>query len=139
MARKKNKSTRSTVKSKGKSASRSASRASSPKASPKTAPQLPVPQTPAPPAPAPAPKKSGFTVAGKSIADLIRTGSQHLNRLKEENLRKVVTRLSSAANKRADRMEKSGESSPALDARAQSGGRFSAKGKSGEALKNGSE
>ena len=136
MARKKNKSTRSTVKSKGKSASRSASRASSPKASPKTAPQLPVPQTPAPPAPAPAPKKSGFTVAGKSIADLIRTGSQHLNRLKEENLRKVVTRLSSAANKRADRMEKSGESSPALDARAQSGGRFSAKGKSGEALKN---
>lgn len=139
MARKKNKSTRSTVKGKGKSASRSASRASSPKASPKSspkAPQLPVPQTPAPPAPAPAPKKSGFTVAGKSISDLIRTGSQHLNRLKEENLRKVVTRLSSAANKRADRMEKSGESSPALDARAQSGGRFSAKGKFGEALKN---
>lgn len=141
MARKKNSKSKSNVRSKGKGASRSTSRASSPKASPKAspkvaAPQLPVPQTPAPPAPAPAPKKSGFTVAGKSIADLIRTGSQHLNRLKEENLRKVVTRLSSAANKRADRMEKSGESSPALDAREQSGGRFSAKGKFGEALKN---
>ena len=141
MARKKNKSKSSTVKGKSRASSKKTSPKSSPKASPKTAPkvaalQLPVPQTPAPPAQAPAPKKSGFTVAGKSIADLIRTGSQHLNRLKEENLRKVVTRLSSAANKRADRMEKSGESSPALDARAQSGGRFSAKGKFGEALKN---
>jgi hypothetical protein len=75
-------------------------------------------------------RSSGFTVEGKSVEDLLKTGSAYLKRLTESHLRQVVTRLSSAANKRLRRAEKAGAgNSPAIEKVKNSGGKFSGKGK----------
>ena len=75
-------------------------------------------------------KSTGFTVEGKSVEDLLKTGSTYLKRLTESHLRQVVTRLSSAANKRLRRAEKAGAgNSPAIEKVKNSGGKFTGKGK----------
>lgn len=80
---------------------------------------------------------TGFSVTGKSVEDLLKNGSAHLHQYKEENLRAIVTRLSSAGNKRLRRAESSGATdSPAYQAAQRSGGKFSAKGKDLEGLKS---
>lgn len=82
-------------------------------------------------------KSGGFTVEGKSVNELLRNGSMHLHQYKEENLRAIVTRLSSAANKRLRRAEQSGfTDSPAYQEVQRSGGKFSGKGKDLEGLKS---
>lgn len=81
-------------------------------------------------------KRGGFTVEGKSVEELLRNGSIHLHQYKEENLRAIVTRLSSAANKRLRRAEQSGlTDSPAYQEVQRSGGKFTGKGKDLEGLK----
>lgn len=81
-------------------------------------------------------RSSGFTVEGKSVEELLKNGKAHLHQYKEENLRAIVTRLSSAGNKRLRRFEQSGMSeSPAIAEVRQSGGKFSGKGKDHEGLK----
>ena len=85
------------------------------------------------------PKKRGsgrFTVEGKSVAELLKNGSAHLHQYTESNLRAIVTRLSSAGNKRLRRAEQSGGPvSPAIEDVKKSGGKFSGKGKDHEGLK----
>lgn len=85
------------------------------------------------------PKKrssGAFSVEGKSIEELLRNGGSHLHQYTESNLRAIVTRLSSAANKRLRRFEQSGlADSPAITEVKKSGGRFSGKGKDHEGLK----
>ena len=75
-------------------------------------------------------------VEGKSVPELLKNGSAHLHQYTESNLQAIVTRLSSAANKRLKRFEASGmaDSPAVMDVKA-SGGRFSGKGKDKEGLK----
>lgn len=81
-------------------------------------------------------KSSGFTVEGKSVEDLLKTGSSFLNRLTTSHLRQIVTRLSSAANKRLRRAEAAGAgNSPAILEVKNSGGKFTGKDKDKEGLK----
>lgn len=81
-------------------------------------------------------KSSGFMVEGKSVEDLLKTGSTFLNRLTTQHLRQIVTRLSSAANKRLRRAEAAGAgNSPAILEVKASGGKFSGKDKDKEGLK----
>lgn len=75
-------------------------------------------------------KTTGFTVEGKSVEDLLKTGSAYLTRLTTPHLRQIVTRLSSAGNKRLRRAEKGGSAdSPAIERVKQSGGKFTGKNK----------
>lgn len=77
---------------------------------------------------------SRFTVEGKSIETLLKNGSAHLHQYTESNLRAIVTRLSSAANKRLKRAGDQSDSPAVLEV-ARSGGKFSSKGKDHEGLK----
>lgn len=74
-------------------------------------------------------KQPEYKVSGKSIKDLMNITPRDINSMSKENLARVVTRLSSAANKRARRMKQAGVSSPALRGMERSGGKFSSKGK----------
>lgn len=78
------------------------------------------------------PKK--FTVEGKTVDDLIRSG-RNVGRMTEGTLRQIVTRLASAANKRLRRAEQASLDSPAVKEALESGGKFTAKGKGLEGLK----
>lgn len=68
-------------------------------------------------------------VSGKSIKQLTRIHAATINKMDEATLRAVVTRLSSAANKRIQRIEEKGITTPATREAERGGGRFSAKGK----------
>lgn len=70
-----------------------------------------------------------FKVEGKSIKQLMRLRPSTISRMDAATLGKVVTRLSSAANKRARRIAAKGISTPATRAMERSGGKFSSKGK----------
>ena len=75
-----------------------------------------------------------FTVEGKTVDDLIRSG-RNVGRMTESTLRQIVTRLASAANKRLKRAEQANLDSPAVKEALESGGKFTAKGKGLEGLK----
>ena len=75
-----------------------------------------------------------FTVEGKTVDDLIRSG-RNVGRMTEGTLRQIVTRLASAANKRLRRAEQANLDSPAVKGAMDSGGKFTAKGKGLEGLK----
>lgn len=79
-----------------------------------------------------------FTVEGKTIDQLMKTGSTKLHQLTTKNLKAIVTRLNSAGNKRMRRLEKSGyTTSPAYKRVVESGGDFTVKGiTTREALEN---
>lgn len=81
-------------------------------------------------------KPSDWYVQGKSIDELLKLGSDfnRYQQMGEDKLRQVVNRLASAANKRARRMEKAGENSPALQRLKDSGGPISTKDKTLEEL-----
>lgn len=70
-----------------------------------------------------------FKVEGKSIQQLTRLRPKTISRMSEPELRKVVTRLASAANKRIARIEAKGITTPATRGAEKSGGRFTSKGK----------
>lgn len=74
-------------------------------------------------------KKGRAYVSGKSIKHLTRLHAATINKMDESTLRAVVTRLSSAANKRIQRIEDKGITTPATREAERGGGRFSAKGK----------
>lgn len=74
-------------------------------------------------------KQTAYNVSGKSIKDLMNITPHDINSMDKTSLARVVTRLSSAANKRARRMKQAGVSSPALRGMERSGGKFSSKGK----------
>lgn len=71
---------------------------------------------------------AGFTVSGKSVNDLINLSATQIKNLNRRELSQVVSRLSSAANKRLKRFEKAGIETPATRA-AMKTGKFSVKGK----------
>ncbi len=73
-------------------------------------------------------------MTGKSVDDLLSAG-RNVNRMKEGTLRSIVTRLSSAANKRIRRAESAGQTTPAIEHAKTSGGLFSGAGKKLEELK----
>lgn len=75
-----------------------------------------------------------FSVEGKSIDDLLRSG-RNVGRMTEGTLRQIVTRLASAANKRLRRAEQANLDSPAVKEAIESGGRFTSRGKGLEGLK----
>lgn len=70
-----------------------------------------------------------FKVEGKSIKQLMRLRPSTISKMDAATLGKVVTRLSSAANKRARRIVAKGISTPATRQMERSGGKFSSKGK----------
>lgn len=70
-----------------------------------------------------------FTVAGKSIRDIMNIDSKTFNGLNLSEMRKVVGRLVSAGNKRLRAFDNAGEDSPATRHVKMSGGKFSTKGK----------
>ena len=76
-----------------------------------------------------------YDVKGKSIQDILNMDAKTFNNLTTPELRKVVGRLVSAGNKRLRRAEKAGITSPAHESVKESGGMFSAKGKTHEQLK----
>lgn len=82
-------------------------------------------------------KPSDWYVQGKSIDELLKLGSDfnRYQQMGEDKLRQVVNRLASAANKRARRMEKAGETSPALQRLQSSGGPISTKDKTLDELR----
>ena len=73
--------------------------------------------------------------AGKSIEELMNIPQDEWEGLSKKDMRSVVQRLASAANKRVDRMQKNGISSPALRQLLENGGRVSTKGKDLAALR----
>lgn len=73
--------------------------------------------------------KKGYKVEGKSIQQLMRLRPTTIEKMSQKDLARVVTRLSSAANKRVRRIEAKGISTPATRQAERSGGKFSAKGK----------
>lgn len=68
-------------------------------------------------------------VRGKSISDLMTMGFDEFAQLSKPELRQVVSKLSSAANKRLARIDKADLLSPAAMDVAESGGKFGTKGK----------
>lgn len=72
---------------------------------------------------------------GKSIEELMNIPQEEWEGLSKKDMRSVVQRLASAANKRVDRMQKKGISSPALRQLLENGGRVSTKGKDLAALR----
>lgn len=81
--------------------------------------------------------KTGYSVTGKSVNDLLNMESREFSIVSQDRqaLSRVVSRLASAANKRLKRMQVQNESSPALIRAMESGGKFSVKGKSLSELK----
>lgn len=79
--------------------------------------------------------KNPSAVSGKKIDDLLNMELYTFNTMTKSELKQAVSRLSSAANKRLRRMEKSGKTTSAYEAVARSGGDFSVKGKDLNALR----
>lgn len=73
--------------------------------------------------------KQPSNVSGKSIQDIMNMTPQEINSLGLGELRRVVGRVVSAANKRARRFLSKGETSPAVEKLNRSGGLLSTKGK----------
>jgi hypothetical protein len=73
--------------------------------------------------------KQPSNVSGKSIQDIMNLTPQEVNSLGLADLRRVVGRVVSAANKRARRFLSKGETSPAVEKLNRSGGLLSTKGK----------
>lgn len=71
---------------------------------------------------------TGFKVSGKSVNDLVNLSATQIKNLNRRELSQVVSRLSSAANKRLKRFEKAGIETPATRAVMKTG-KFSVKGK----------
>lgn len=74
-----------------------------------------------------------FSVRGKSISQLSSLPPKQLQSFKRAELAKVITRLSSAANKRIKRLQKSGVPSSALRT-IQNSGKFTVAGKNKQQL-----
>lgn len=72
----------------------------------------------------------------QSIQSLLNMDFATFNSLSKEELRKAVTILDSAANKRLKRLEQAGEKTPASTYIMKHGGKFSVKGKDLNALKS---
>jgi hypothetical protein len=79
--------------------------------------------------------KNPSAVSGKLIDDLLNMELYTFNTMTKSELKLVVSRLASAANKRMRRMEKSGKTTAAYEAATKSGGDFSVKGKDLNALR----
>lgn len=77
-----------------------------------------------------------YEVKGKSINELLNIDLETFNRLDERSLKKVVSRLASASNKRLRRFEKAGIETPATVRVQKSGGDFSVKSKGLNALRS---
>lgn len=75
-------------------------------------------------------KRSDEFARGKSVNDLLSMNPKDFMKLNERELRLVVTRLSSAANKRLRAFEQQGETSPAYRQAKEGGTRFGTAGKS---------
>lgn len=71
----------------------------------------------------------GFSVKGKSVDDLSNLSMGEFSSLTRSELSKVVSRLSSTANKRMKRLENNDIQSPAYRGAVSSGGKFGSKGK----------
>lgn len=71
---------------------------------------------------------------GKSISDIMKMSVAELERYSLTEQREIVSRLTSAANKRIKSLEKKGVETPALININLSGGKLSVKGKSGDEL-----
>ena len=71
----------------------------------------------------------GFNVKGKSVEDLSNLSMGEFSSLTRSELSKVVSRLSSTANKRMKRLENNGIQSPSYRGAISSGGKFGSKGK----------
>lgn len=71
-----------------------------------------------------------FDVKGKNVEELSNLSLGEFSSLTRKELAKVVSRLSSTANKRIKRLEKNDINSPAYRSVESSGGRFSTRGKS---------
>ena len=72
---------------------------------------------------------------GVSIDKLTNLSATQIKQYDRKNLAKIVTKLSSAANKRVKRLEKSGYNTPALR-QSYRGGRFGSKGKNLKQLRS---
>lgn len=68
-------------------------------------------------------------VSGLSVDDIMNLPGEEFNKLNLSDMRKVVSRLVSAGNKRIRRLEKADLHPTVLDSLAKSGGKFSTKGK----------
>lgn len=80
--------------------------------------------------------KQPSIVSGKTIQDIMNMDINTFNKLNESDMRKVVSRLVSAGNKRLRSFERAKESSPATRyIMKKSGGYFSTKGKNLNALR----
>lgn len=64
-----------------------------------------------------------------TISDLLDLDILNLNKMSEKELRKIVSRMRDAGNKKIKRLQKSGYKTPALQQVERSGGLFSTKGK----------
>lgn len=84
--------------------------------------------------PKPSIKRSEY-VKGLSTEDILKMDNKTFNKLSENELRHLVTRLASSANKRVKAFEQKGERSPAYNV-AKRGGKFTAKGKDLNALRS---
>lgn len=71
----------------------------------------------------------GFNVKGKSVEDLSNISIGEFSAMTRSELSKVVSRLSSTANKRIKRLESNDIQSPAYRGVISSGGKFGSKGK----------
>ena len=71
----------------------------------------------------------GFSVKGKSVDDLSNLSMGEFSAMTRSELSKVVSRLSSTANKRMKRLEGKDIQSPAYRGAVSSGGKFGSKGK----------
>lgn len=76
-----------------------------------------------------------FDVKGKTINDLLNMDIKVFNSLSQSELKKVVNKLNSAANKRLGRFQDAEDLSPAYKRVMKSGGKFSTKGKDLNALR----
>lgn len=77
----------------------------------------------------PAEYKQPSYVSGLSVNDILNLPGEEFNKLNLSDMRKVVSRLVSAGNKRIRRLEKADLHPTILDTLAKSGGKFSTKGK----------
>lgn len=66
-----------------------------------------------------------ISTAGMSVNDILNMDLKTFNQLDLGSMKAIMTRLNSAANKRIARLEKAGETSPALSSVQRSGGKFS--------------
>lgn len=71
----------------------------------------------------------GFSVKGKSVYELSNLSMGEFSSMTRSELSKVVSRLSSTANKRMKRLENNDIQSPAYRGAVSSGGKFGSKGK----------